>query len=1313
MNVHSTTPFASPFDSKTNYVRMYQNALNKYYPNATYSIFQLEGYICSQLVIQAAQQALITLNNNIISAIYQTSLFYIKDLSLGNYVTNCTQGSRAVLFADYSNTLNYFLSYQSLWTYTWSTASCYGDTSSITRPVLFAQSSPISSSQGQVANQYTAGVVSAFNQFNSQGGYRGRNVQLDIMDDLTSPDVMLNNTNYFINNANVIGLLGYFQSASIAASLPLVNSNNMPFIGAYSGVNFLRTPFVSNIINIRMGNSDDFLMTLSYIRSYAITRISLFCPDSPIFDDFMTMLSANNIELESFGTYVLGSTNITSAYQNISRGNPEAILMTANDFVITSMIVLIRSDPLRLFSSPSTMKFFVSPAGSSYNIATQLISYKPKADYTTNVFFTQVVPPFSDNQLFNQYVSAMNAYPSMIYNPVSLEGYIVGRTITENLSSLSRNLRGSLSRSSFLRNLYAAQSLFLDGIQVGDYINSCNSTTTYDRCCNQGIKTIGLSRIPPTATNQTTNILTYLSPTSITLPSSQCFVNADSLGYPLTIGIVGTGVTSSSSSTYRYIIGLKAAFYGKSIGSLGTIFLKTYEDYGSNVQNTNALRLMYEKDRVIAVVGQSNQYDAQLIDSYSMFNYTINYIAPQSGSLSLRSPFRSNVINYRSSITDEVSAMLLYMITRSKKTRFIVLANIITTSTVWEDGLLAAIDLGNRNYNTPPKDTIRFTNSNSVDFISTLTSSVINNNVEVIIILGHHSHCVNIINATRSFNLNYMVSNDVNFLGLISALSNDLLRPIIPNVFSTRSLPYDLKLISSYPTMATYVKSINNTNFLISMDLDPTNPTLYTGAFGFEGFVVGTYILQILRSLADTASVTNGRSLSVNIDTLRALFMKYAFNIIPSTQGDIPVGPISNACQTSASAADCCNQISRGVYVQNTLLVSDNKSPPSYTQFLNQVPDFLYSLTGCGTVINPIPFNAVPLVVAVTCGVILLIIITVLIIFIYWRIRVFLRVYKAPKSGLMAIAFTDVQSSTMLWQQFPSEMRKALKIHNSILRSLIHQYHGYEVKTQGDSFMVCFSNPYHAIGWAIRVQNDLLDCGTWPSELILGSYDCRMEWDKFKNVVFRGLRVRIGIHVGDAEKVVDPTTRRPDYFGTSVNKAARVESIAKGGQVLVSTRTLTYVSDCLYNIETGEKASEEQWLKEYKESLDDSSNDNSSSRAESTKSSSIHHLKSNRSNFQRPVMKDDIILYYRAAGEHSLKGLSGKELLFEITSERLSGRVFEEKLSDPMENIELDYVQPINSDALPVVYNSDSPATPSSSPSVAFLRYGSLKIVPS
>ncbi|CAK7201063.1 hypothetical protein SEUCBS139899_003764 [Sporothrix eucalyptigena] len=164
-------------------------------------------------------------------------------------------------------------------------------------------------------------------------------------------------------------------------------------------------------------------------------------------------------------------------------------------------------------------------------------------------------------------------------------------------------------------------------------------------------------------------------------------------------------------------------------------------------------------------------------------------------------------------------------------------------------------------------------------------------------------------------------------------------------------------------------------------------------------------------------------------------------------------------------------------------------------------------------------------------------------------------------TGLIAIVFTDIKSSTNLWETYPAAMRSAIKLHNDVMRRQLRYIGGFEVKTEGDAFMVSFPTATSALLWAFAVQLQLLDA-PWPTEM-LNSVSCQPVLDKDNNVIFRGLSVRMGIHWGEPLCEPDPITRRMDYYGPMVNKAARINSIADGGQITVSSDFISEIQRCL------------------------------------------------------------------------------------------------------------------------------------------------------
>lgn len=146
-----------------------------------------------------------------------------------------------------------------------------------------------------------------------------------------------------------------------------------------------------------------------------------------------------------------------------------------------------------------------------------------------------------------------------------------------------------------------------------------------------------------------------------------------------------------------------------------------------------------------------------------------------------------------------------------------------------------------------------------------------------------------------------------------------------------------------------------------------------------------------------------------------------------------------------------------------------------------------------------------------------------------------MRVSEAPRpTGTVTFLFTDVQGSTTLWDRHPKSMPQAAARHDDIVRTAIQNRLGYVFSTGGDGFAATFPKPSDAIRAAIDAQRQL-QAETWPDGL--------------------DLRVRIGVHVGAAEE------RDGDYFGTAVNRAARVMSLAHGKQVVVSLAVEELVRD--------------------------------------------------------------------------------------------------------------------------------------------------------
>ena len=130
-----------------------------------------------------------------------------------------------------------------------------------------------------------------------------------------------------------------------------------------------------------------------------------------------------------------------------------------------------------------------------------------------------------------------------------------------------------------------------------------------------------------------------------------------------------------------------------------------------------------------------------------------------------------------------------------------------------------------------------------------------------------------------------------------------------------------------------------------------------------------------------------------------------------------------------------------------------------------------------------------------------------------------------PPSGTVTFLFTDVEGSTVRSERDPEVMSSALSEHDSILKSTIEGNGGFVFATGGDGFAAAFKNAMSALQAAVDAQRGVL------------------------------LPVRMGLHTGTAEE------RDGNYFGRTLNRAARVMSAGHGGQILLSDVTAGLVRD--------------------------------------------------------------------------------------------------------------------------------------------------------
>lgn len=138
--------------------------------------------------------------------------------------------------------------------------------------------------------------------------------------------------------------------------------------------------------------------------------------------------------------------------------------------------------------------------------------------------------------------------------------------------------------------------------------------------------------------------------------------------------------------------------------------------------------------------------------------------------------------------------------------------------------------------------------------------------------------------------------------------------------------------------------------------------------------------------------------------------------------------------------------------------------------------------------------------------------------------------------GSLTFLFTDLKNSTMLYDtEGDVNAFSLVQDHFKILIETVDKNNGAVVKTMGDAIMASFERPEDGVKAALDIQK------YFRNEKILSE----------TNV---GIKVRIGVHKGPC--LIVGANDKLDYFGTTVNMAARFEGKSKGGDIILSNSVM-------------------------------------------------------------------------------------------------------------------------------------------------------------
>lgn len=345
--------------------------------------------------------------------------------------------------------------------------------------IIFGQVAALTGPAQDLGQGMRQGILAAFGEANRSGGINGRILELKSRDDGYEPEKTVEATKASLGEDKVFALIGAVGTPTSKAGQPIATAAKVPFIGPFTGAEFLRNPYNRYVVNLRSSYFEETEAWIEHLtKDLGISRIAILYQDDAFglagLEGVQKAMAKRNMSLVASGTFRRNTVAIKSALLDIMKAQPEAVVTVAPYKPVAQFVKVAHQVQL------NALFVAISFVGSD-SLAKELGSAG------TGVIVSQVVPsPWDDSlPVIAAYQRAIGAAdPNAKPGFVSLEGYLVGRLAVEAL----KRIKGEVTREALLNAINEAP------------FNIGGVTLTYGPAKNQGSNQVYFTILQPDGT---------------------------------------------------------------------------------------------------------------------------------------------------------------------------------------------------------------------------------------------------------------------------------------------------------------------------------------------------------------------------------------------------------------------------------------------------------------------------------------------------------------------------------------------------------------------------------------------------------------------------------------------------------------------------------------------------------------------------------------------------------------------------------------------------------------------------------------------
>lgn len=322
--------------------------------------------------------------------------------------------------------------------------------------IVLGQSAAFSGPAQELGKSMREGALAYFDEINRRGGVHGRKIRLISLDDGYEPDRAAPNTHRLIEQEKVFALFGYVGTPTSYAVIPIASQAKVPYFGAFTGAEGLRSPFNRYIFNVRASYFDETERLVDWMVSEGKPRIAVFYQDDAYgkagLDGVKRAMERRGLPIVALGTVKRNTVEVADAIKTIAKADPDAVIMIS---AYKSCAAFIKD-----MNRAGTRADFLNVS---------FVGSKALADELGaeghGVIISQVVPyPLDPNSGVAMELRTLFLQQSPTSKPSfnNLEGYIAAKAFVEGLNRAGPDL----TREGFIRALETFQNVDLGGFRL-------------------------------------------------------------------------------------------------------------------------------------------------------------------------------------------------------------------------------------------------------------------------------------------------------------------------------------------------------------------------------------------------------------------------------------------------------------------------------------------------------------------------------------------------------------------------------------------------------------------------------------------------------------------------------------------------------------------------------------------------------------------------------------------------------------------------------------------------------------------------------